>query len=312
MELNHFATTPPKLSEENRLPFSDLHASQSVFGENALSQHASRHSLNAAFNSEPDHSSVMRSGFSSHRSMREAYNSMQSLPLRSEEAAVSSHKYHVDLNNSEVNLTGKPDQNADATILPLNSDRSSITPSTADLPQEQPEAQWRLALQRLVDHNAVVIFMTVVTIYALFFDDIRIIFFMKPTDDIFFGISTAALFFFTLELVIASIAKPQEYFLSFFFWLDLVSTLSLIPDIGWIWDNITNVQSADNATSLAKTSRAGRVTRVIRVIRLIRLIRIVKLYKQAKLAAQKKREAKEREELKRRQAIAEEEPSFFL
>ena len=159
-----------------------------------------------------------------------------------------------------------------------------------------------------MDNNVVVVFMTAITIYALFFDDIRIIFFMKPSDDIFFGISTAALFFFTLELVLASLAKPKEYFLHFFFWLDLVSTLSLIPDIGWIWDNITNVQSADNATSLAKTSRAGRVTRVIRVIRLIRLIRIVKLYKQAKMAAQRRREAKEREELKRRQQLVEEEP----
>ena len=159
--------------------------------------------------------------------------------------------------------------------------RGVVDDSTNSQPNapEAGQEKWRLALQRLLDHSSVVIFMTVITVYALFFDDIRMIFFMKPSDDVFFGISTMALFFFTLELVLASIAKPDEYFLSFFFWLDLVSTLSLIPDIGWIWDNITNVQSADNATSLAKTSRAGRVTRVIRVIRLIRLIRIVKLYK---------------------------------
>ena len=81
--------------------------------------------------------------------------------------------------------------------------------------------------------------------------------------------------------------------MSFFFWLDFVSTVSMLPDIGWVWQAWTGgggSGSAGNAAQLAKTSRAGRVTRVIRVIRLIRLIRIVKLYKQAKLAQQKQEE----------------------
>ena len=47
----------------------------------------------------------------------------------------------------------------------------------------------------------------------------------------------ACLVFFTLELVLASIAK-KDYFLGFYFWLDIISTLSLIPDIGWFWDPI--------------------------------------------------------------------------
>ena len=75
--------------------------------------------------------------------------------------------------------------------------------------------------------------------------------------------------------------------MTFFFWLDAVSTLSMIPDVGFIWQLIIGEgrnRQAKGATSVAKTSRAGRITRVIRVIRLIRLIRIVKLYKQAKLA----------------------------
>jgi hypothetical protein len=90
-----------------------------------------------------------------------------------------------------------------------------------------------------VDNSYVVIFMTIVTIYALFFDDIRLVVFTKSDDDIFFGITSACLFFFTLEIVLSSYSKPDEYFLSFFFWLDVVSTLSLIPDIGWIMDGIT-------------------------------------------------------------------------
>mmetsp|Transcript_35528 Transcript_35528/g.25934 ORF Transcript_35528/g.25934 Transcript_35528/m.25934 type:complete len:129 (-) Transcript_35528:1101-1487(-) len=128
--------------------------------------------------------------------------------------------------------------------------------------------------------------MTLITIYALFFDDIRVLVFPKSVDDIFYGITLFAMICYTVEIFLASIAV-DDYFLSFFFWLDLVSTISMIPDCGWIWDPIVGSGSdgkADSATDLAKTSRAGRVTRVIRIIRLIRLIRIVKLYKQAQKA----------------------------
>ena len=78
--------------------------------------------------------------------------------------------------------------------------------------------------------------MTLITIYALFFDDIRMIAFTKATDDIFFGITLLFMVTFAVEIVLASIGKGEEYFLTFIFWLDVVSTVSMIPDCGWIWD----------------------------------------------------------------------------
>lgn len=66
-----------------------------------------------------------------------------------------------------------------------------------------------------------------------------------------------------------------------------------MPDIDWIWDNITGVAGSTDeqrqVQSAGKASRAGtRASRMIRLIRLIRLIRIVKLYKNAKTASAKK------------------------
>lgn len=103
---------------------------------------------------------------------------------------------------------------------------------------------------------------------------------------------------FIVELVLASIAQ-EGYFLGFFFWLDLVSTISMIPDCGWIWDPITGGGSTA-ATDLTGTARASRITRVIRVIRLIRLIRIVKLYKQAKLAQEKAKKMQHKKMVKKK------------
>ena len=134
-------------------------------------------------------------------------------------------------------------------------------------------------MQKLLDNNIVVVFMTLMTIYALYFDDLRILLFPKDADDIFYGITLVGILCFTVEIIIASYAK-DDYINSFFFWLDIISTVTMIPDCGWIWEPlIDGNEGGDSATDLAKTSRAGRVTRVIRVIRLIRLIRIVKLYK---------------------------------
>jgi hypothetical protein len=79
--------------------------------------------------------------------------------------------------------------------------------------------------------------MTILTIYALFGEDIRLCATTKSVDDIFFSLTALSLLFFTIEIVMMSIAR-EGYFGGFFFWLDLISTVSLITDIGWIWDEI--------------------------------------------------------------------------
>mmetsp|Transcript_28745 Transcript_28745/g.43412 ORF Transcript_28745/g.43412 Transcript_28745/m.43412 type:complete len:284 (+) Transcript_28745:698-1549(+) len=142
--------------------------------------------------------------------------------------------------------------------------------------------------------------MTLITIYALYFDDLRLLFFDKSQDDVFYGITLVGIICFTCEILLASYAK-KDYWNSFFFWLDIVSTLSMIPDCGWIWDFLIGGEGGgdSNAYDLAKTSRAGRVTRVIRVIRLIRLIRIVKLYKQTQIAQKKAVQYRKEQENKR-------------
>ena len=121
--------------------------------------------------------------------------------------------------------------------------------------------------------------MMLVTVYALFFDDLRILF-LPPSADFTCDIVTLiCIFLYGTELILGSVAI-DGYFLSFFFWLDLLAALSMIPDVSFLVKGIQG--GAQSYSDLAKTSRASKVTRVIRVIRLIRLIRIVKLYKQQK------------------------------
>jgi hypothetical protein len=142
-------------------------------------------------------------------------------------------------------------------------------------------APWKIKMQKVLDNYAIVIMMSLITVYSLFFDDMKMLITDATTDYIVWTITSWACGMFFIEIILASICK-EDYFLTFFFWLDLISTISMLTDIGWIWNAMTGSggsATAGNAATLAKTSRAGRVTRVIRIIRLIRLIRIVKLYK---------------------------------
>lgn len=167
--------------------------------------------------------------------------------------------------------------------------------------KERPK--WKDKMDKFINHWPVVTYMTIITVYALFADDIRLIAFSKPADDIFYAVTFGSLLSFLLELVLASIATP-DYFFGFYFWLDLIATLSLLTDIAWIWDPIVGTEDIDsnvtetdgNVARAGKSARIGtRASRVARIIRLIRLIRIVKLYKNAQTAMLREQLRKEEE-----------------
>ena len=144
-------------------------------------------------------------------------------------------------------------------------------------------------IDRFLESTVVIGFMSIITIYALFADDVRQLITDINVDNGFYTMTSVALGLFTMEIILSSFAKPK-YFLRFFFWLDLLSTLSLILDIGWISNAIfdTGTGHAGGAAGAAQLARAGRASRVgaraariVRIVRLIRLVRIAKLYKAA-------------------------------
>lgn len=157
-------------------------------------------------------------------------------------------------------------------------------------------------MNKILENNIYIIFMTIVTIYALFADDFRLLLAPKSADEVFWSLTCAALFFFAVELIMASFAQ-KDYFLGFYFWLDLIATVSLFTDIGWIYNELVgggdiSASNASQASSLARAGRGARVgTRAGRIVRLVRLIRIVKLYKHAHKALEKEQHDEEHEDI---------------
>ena len=86
-------------------------------------------------------------------------------------------------------------------------------------------------------------FMMTVTLFVLFGDDIRILFFQPSVDGVFLFFTSLSFILFVLEMVLHTwvksnfsrgIMKIKGYAFSFFFWLDLLAVLSMIPDVEWL------------------------------------------------------------------------------
>lgn len=176
-----------------------------------------------------------------------------------------------------------------AALTPADKDKSGVLVTKVGVADEsgmpavykEPKRpEWKKNIEKFLENWFVVGLMSVVTIYALFFDDLRIIFLPKEADFVTDIITMFAITLYLIELTLGCIAI-EGYFFSFFFWVDLVSLLSMLPDVSIIVSTVEGgLGGADSASDIAKTGRATKVVKIIRIIRLIRLLRIVKIYKQ--------------------------------
>ncbi len=131
-------------------------------------------------------------------------------------------------------------------------------------------------LLAFVNNPVVSSLMMIATIYALIGLDFVAWFKMPSKYDMIIDVTSAfALFLFFAEFGLKTYAE-QGYVWSFFFWLDFVAAVSLVPDVPWIVDPIKNyfgLGVGGSALSLARAgraaragARAGRIARVFKVL----------------------------------------------
>eukprot|EP00928_Gymnodinium_smaydae_P060478 TRINITY_DN4414_c0_g3_i1.p1 TRINITY_DN4414_c0_g3~~TRINITY_DN4414_c0_g3_i1.p1 ORF type:complete len:986 (+),score=209.09 TRINITY_DN4414_c0_g3_i1:188-3145(+) len=132
----------------------------------------------------------------------------------------------------------------------------------------------------VVESKYVVLTTTLLTLYALTSDDLRLGATEGSADPIFNAITAFTFLVFFIEIILCCIGK-QEYFGGFFFWLDVISTVSLVLDITWVNDYVADVVfgSGEDDYQMGNSNTARLGARATRVVRVLRLVRIVKLYK---------------------------------
>jgi class 3 adenylate cyclase len=113
------------------------------------------------------------------------------------------------------------------------------------------------------------ILINAVTLYVLFADYFRIIFFSNDADAYFDVFTIICFSLLVLDFVMVW-ATHKNYFLSFFFFLDFVMTFTIVFDVTTV---AREVFSSNNDNLKMITSN------ILRIIRIIRLIRIMKLFR---------------------------------
>lgn len=91
------------------------------------------------------------------------------------------------------------------------------------------------SVNKLLENKIYIFIMTMLTLYALFGDDARLMLTPKDADPAFYILTAISMVLFAIEVFLASLAQ-EGYFLGFYFWLDFIATISLVSDIGWVWD----------------------------------------------------------------------------
>jgi hypothetical protein len=92
-------------------------------------------------------------------------------------------------------------------------------------------------IKKTIESNYFISFMTLLTLIALFSNDIQAAWLPSSVDNPFDILGTLLLFFFSLEILLTCIVN-REYINSFFYWLDIIATISLIQDISFIFTPI--------------------------------------------------------------------------
>eukprot|EP00927_Polykrikos_kofoidii_P045500 TRINITY_DN3951_c0_g1_i1.p1 TRINITY_DN3951_c0_g1~~TRINITY_DN3951_c0_g1_i1.p1 ORF type:complete len:949 (-),score=156.80 TRINITY_DN3951_c0_g1_i1:655-3501(-) len=144
---------------------------------------------------------------------------------------------------------------------------------------------WVRVSRSIVDNVFFVAMTTVLTVWALVADDIRIMLTRKDADDAFDIVTWVAFAIFSLEIVLSCFGK-QDYIGGFFFVMDIFATITLVFDNTKINEAI--FQRDEESMEGMENSRAALVgARAARMVRVLRLIRILKLYKAVYEARQK-------------------------
>lgn len=108
----------------------------------------------------------------------------------------------------------------------------------------------------------VALFFAIITLWVLFSDDLRYATFPPAADEAMGWLSVSCMVAFSFEIIMYSFGS-REYVGSFFFWLDLLATASMILDIPAVEDAIFQAISSDSETLESATlTRATRTSRM--------------------------------------------------
>ena len=105
-------------------------------------------------------------------------------------------------------------------------------------PKEE-ESQCKKNIKKLLQNIVFQVFITLIALFSLFSDDIRMAAFDASADLTFDIIHMILILIFFVEIILNWIAL-EEYRFSFYFFLDVISSLSILLDISMLTELMYN------------------------------------------------------------------------
>jgi len=157
-------------------------------------------------------------------------------------------------------------------------------------------------LNHVVDSKFVIGIMTILTVYSLFSDDFRVVYTQSAkADAVFESLSSVTFFCFLIEVSALAVVRFGDYFMwpktfqrlpqeklgeslsrrlqigSFYYWLDVIATLTLLMEMPWLVGDTFNTNSGGTAQQVGSAARvAARAGRIVRLMRMMRHIKLTK------------------------------------
>lgn len=149
--------------------------------------------------------------------------------------------------------------------------------------REDDDDENKHKLVRILESSPCQLILLVITFYSLFFDDYQELLCGKQLDLVFDIFSITFMGIFAIELMISSLFI-KGYFISYFFYLDFISTISIIIDLNMVKDEMNQSFSSGSSS----ISKVAKLIRLVRLIRLFRISRIYKSFSKSKLTVKRK------------------------
>ncbi len=126
-------------------------------------------------------------------------------------------------------------------------------------------------IKRVMESKFFNIIIMVLSFYSLFANDLKLLYAPASSDPVFSGIAIFIMMIFISEIILTTL-MDEHYICSLYFFVDSVSTLTILLDISWISNNFNDVSSK----VIAQIGRGGRLAaRSIRLLRFVRAIKII-------------------------------------
>ena len=134
--------------------------------------------------------------------------------------------------------------------------------------------------QYFFNSNYYLIIKLCIIIFILIEEELKSLFTNKSADLPFSIIIIIFMLFYIFELIMFSILL-KDYFLKFYFWIDIISIISTLLDIHWFCNSIIESVGGGKINNIDDLSKRNetKVLIAIKILRIIRIIRVVRINK---------------------------------